>query len=367
MIALQAMKKVEITDKKIYTVFFDSSCSNFLTDIVLGDNRFDLSKDPELTDIIVFGKDDYKYLTQSPIFQIYKNKSICITEFYSPSFFIPSIYSNNQKKPFLGGSRIETMNYPLTQLKDWSNWLKLSKDLPSTKKYLYSFLGGSTAFVRKRLFKHYDNIKNKSEFSDYIIEATDYYEHWNYEPNYLEKKLINTKRYWSIMNQSKYILCPRGAGVSSIRLFESLRLGIAPVILSNDWIPPKDVNWSFAIFIKEKNIKEIDSIIRNQSSEWEERGREALKVFETYYSNSAVSNTLYKSILRLHKNRNPSKEFFIKKIFPLINIKKDLENFTFQKLKFLILKIFKILNIKFPYKLNRSIEYQINKEKNKTI
>ena len=51
------------------------------------------------------------------------------------------------------------------------------------------------------------------------------------------------------------MLCPRGQGTSSIRLFEAMRMGIAPVIISDKWIGPKGPEWeSFAVFVKEKDI-----------------------------------------------------------------------------------------------------------------
>ena len=40
------------------------------------------------------------------------------------------------------------------------------------------------------------------------------------------------RRYAELTKASKFVLCPRGVGASTIRLFETMRMGRVPVILS---------------------------------------------------------------------------------------------------------------------------------------
>src|SRR2546423_4170060 len=46
--------------------------------------------------------------------------------------------------------------------------------------------------------------------------------------------------YWrrdgEICKASKFILCSRGVGTSSVRLFDTMRMGRVPVILSDQWL-----------------------------------------------------------------------------------------------------------------------------------
>jgi len=49
--------------------------------------------------------------------------------------------------------------------------------------------------------------------------------------------------YWSLMARSKFVLCPRGVGRGSYRVFETLCAGRVPVIVSDDWQLPDGVDW----------------------------------------------------------------------------------------------------------------------------
>jgi hypothetical protein len=43
---------------------------------------------------------------------------------------------------------------------------------------------------------------------------------------------------------SRFVTCPRGIGTSTYRLYEALKLGHVEVIMSDDWLPPKAINWN---------------------------------------------------------------------------------------------------------------------------
>ena len=51
------------------------------------------------------------------------------------------------------------------------------------------------------------------------------------------------KRYAATLQRSKFVLCPRGGGPASFRLFETMASGRAPVILSDEWTPPAGPCW----------------------------------------------------------------------------------------------------------------------------
>ncbi|MBA2269339.1 MAG: exostosin family protein [Chthoniobacterales bacterium] len=52
------------------------------------------------------------------------------------------------------------------------------------------------------------------------------------------------RRYADITKASKFVLCPRGLSVSSIRLFETMKMGRVPVILSDGWVEPPGPAWA---------------------------------------------------------------------------------------------------------------------------
>jgi hypothetical protein len=74
------------------------------------------------------------------------------------------------------------------------------------------------------------------------------------------------REYLDNMVHSDYIVCVRGAGNFSFRLYETLCCGRIPILIDTDCALPYDhiINWDdFCIRIKEKEIPEISTIISN--------------------------------------------------------------------------------------------------------
>jgi len=78
--------------------------------------------------------------------------------------------------------------------------------MKAEKRYLFTFQGGSTSILRKRIY----NLKFNR--SDVLIENTSAYWHWdNSQPGRLERQ----RRYAETLAASHFVLCPRGTGAGS--------------------------------------------------------------------------------------------------------------------------------------------------------
>lgn len=85
----------------------------------------------------------------------------------------------------------------------------------------------------------------------------------------------NTNEYIDILSRSRFSLCPRGIGTGTKRIWESLRAGAIPIIISDGWEPPSCWDWSdTAIFIEEWRAKE--TFLRIPSAMILPKGREEL-------------------------------------------------------------------------------------------
>ena len=109
----------------------------------------------------------------------------------------------------------------------------------------------------------------------------------------------NKQYYKRVLQQSRFSLCPSGAGPSSIRIYESLACGSIPVILADTFRFPnvKGVDWSECVVnIKEDNYKDMRNILKtiNQNKEEEMRhnciraytqvsGENFVKCIQDYY------------------------------------------------------------------------------------
>ena len=107
--------------------------------------------------------------------------------------------------------------------------------------------------------------------------------------------------------RAKFVVAPRGNGPSSLRLFEAMRAGRAPVIVSDDWLPPALVDWSTcAVRVPEADISFLPRILREREDEAEELGRRAREVWEQHFSPRSMVHHIVRTCLQLHE-RNPSR------------------------------------------------------------
>jgi len=95
----------------------------------------------------------------------------------------------------------------------------------------------------------------------------------------------------TVLAASRFVLCPRGIGTSSIRLYETLEAGRVPVIISDDWVPPAETDWSFAIQVEERRISSIPGLLQSIENEAEERGEAARQAWMDSYSPKTLFNT----------------------------------------------------------------------------
>lgn len=117
-------------------------------------------------------------------------------------------------------------------------------------------------------------------------------------------------RYVEDIRESAFVLCPRGLGRGTIRLFESMELGRAPVILSDDWIYPEHVDWSAcSISIREKDVLGIPAILEWFRGRAAEMGMRARQEWEKYYAPDVCFHWLVEDCLDLFKLRRRSESY----------------------------------------------------------
>ena len=102
---------------------------------------------------------------------------------------------------------------------------------PETPKYLASFVG--SIFGRCKLREELYDIVHKDQ------------ECYIGEPLGGETPEESLQRFTKLMLDSKFSLCPRGYGITSYRISESIRHGVVPVYISDKfWQPYNDeINW----------------------------------------------------------------------------------------------------------------------------
>lgn len=239
--------------------------------------KYQLVEKVEHADLILFvenhpGEDPYFFnVLKHPIYKEYRDRCVLYHDNDHSLTFLPTISPSILKKHYNQNIH-RSFNY-ITQFS--SNPYLDNLNLSVEKKFLSSFIGASrTHPVRKELFKH--------KFNRSFLKDTSHQNSW--ELSSAEKEGY-FKQYAEVSEQSKFILCPRGIGPSSYRLYESLRMGIAPVIISDEFVPPLGPDWNdFSIRVKEDNLNQIEHILQEREDEYERLGKAAREAWENFFS-----------------------------------------------------------------------------------
>ncbi|MCE7071029.1 glycosyltransferase family 47 protein [Dyadobacter sp. CY327] len=337
-------------------VWNEQSVSATLSAIIHSDTtHFQVVNSAEKADVVIFENDTPSYIRRTKEYKQYPEKCVVIGEFDEPTYFLPACYASN-KSGVLSHKRIKTIPYFLSQRKVPNAFVDHSVS-EEPKKFLYSFMGGSTSWVRKKLFKL------KVPASDVRIKETNNYQHWNYESDYVNRKELSQRQYADMLAQSAFFLCPRGAGISSIRLFEVMKAGRVPVIIADNWVPVDEIPWDeFSITVAESDLPRLDEIIRARKDDAAAMGLKAREAWEKYCHPDVHSKILAKFIQEIQAERNKRKELLLHSIFPVLEATSYLKANLRAQLKMMILYAFDVTGFKFQYSLNRPIEEQLGKE-----
>lgn len=157
-----------------------------------------------------------------------------------------------------------------------------------TPSFLFSFCGTRSSPVRDRIF-----FTLKSNPVGHIVDVpTRFHEHSDEQKQCYITQLLN----------SHFILCPRGWGTSSFRLYEAMQVGRCPVIISDDWVPQEGIDWErFSIRIAERNVSSIPYILAERMPHAAEMGRLARTAWETYFSHTPRYKGYLDKILSVHE------------------------------------------------------------------
>tara|TARA_R100001082_G_C4355850_1_gene156846 strand:- start:735 stop:1619 length:885 start_codon:yes stop_codon:yes gene_type:complete len=156
-----------------------------------------------------------------------------------------------------------------------------------TKKYLASFVGSNTHPIRQKMI---DAMDGKTGVK---INA----EGWNMD--------VSDDRFTDFIEtslESRFVLCPRGYGPSSFRLYEAMQLDAVPVYVSDDlWIPwQHDVNWEEISVLVSDAPGEINSLYERLQAitedEYDTMKSKLKEVYEKYFTLEGTCENILKML-----------------------------------------------------------------------
>ncbi len=256
-----------------------------------------LTDDPAAADVILFADLcgaglHFQQIRGHPLVRRYREKCFIFCSNASVIPFLPGVYASIEKR---WCSRRTRSGFHVDLLQnDFANYTRPTEDLP----YLFSFVGSTdNAPVRRRLR---DVTHERSFFRD----TADEFNRVLHDRMSAEERLEYYRQYVEITKSTKFVLCPRGVGVATIRLFETMRMGRVPVIISDDWVQPTGPAWErFSIRVRESEVATIPQLLERREREAVAMGELARDQWEQWFSERAAFHRVVEWCLEIKRER----------------------------------------------------------------
>jgi hypothetical protein len=239
----------------------------------LGDRRqYELVDDPERADIILFpqchmlgGDWRMRAIREHPFTKRFAAKTFVYDERDRPWCLRPGAYVSMSARRFDPSVQRACGYYGVPEFQHPSD---TATDL------LFSLIASPTHPSRRALF----GLRGP----DSIVEEVRRFAFFDPSSPGFEARREHFRR---TLSRSRFVLCPRGRGTSSIRLYETLSAGRVPVIISDDWVPPDGPEWSsISIRWPEGRRAGLVDALRSHDREWEAMSRAALDTYRAFFA-----------------------------------------------------------------------------------
>ena len=251
--------------------------------------------DPEVADVIIFFEPEDPYLASDvrnhPYTRRYADKTFLVDPSDRIVPFLPGIYASVQRGQY-DRSRVRAGFFPAVCDHDW-----ITCDATAgPPELLFSFVGDARGVpVREAIVKIRHARALIRDTADDPANAhghpAGFYERFH-------------RHFAEVMVNSHFTLCPRGAGTSTFRLFETMKAGRVPVILSDDWVAPEGPAWpSFSLAVPERDVKLLPEILEAHEERAERMGRMAREQWELWFSETASFHRIVEWCLSIQQSR----------------------------------------------------------------
>lgn len=147
---------------------------------------------------------------------------------------------------------------------------------------LFSFMGASNHKVRRQVL----GLTHPRAY----IEDTSHIKIYHFDADAdEEERALRHRLFAEVMRRSKFVLCPRGYGTSSFRVFETLHAGRVPVIISDEWVEPSGPDWELcSLRVREADVKKIPALLEAQERNFEKMSQNALQVYAEWFAPDVI-------------------------------------------------------------------------------
>jgi hypothetical protein len=257
---------------------------------------------PDAADAIIIQEansfKNFRYIKQllcDPFVSRYTEKIFTINTDDCATGLLKGLYTSIPKQRFHPSIHVSVpyMEYP--------NELVFCKHQNLKPQYLASWRGNLKSNpIRKKMIQLFHSNPN------FNFETTN---------SWLNHNQDEKKRYVDIILNSKFSLCPAGWTFVSFRIFESMALARCPVIIADNFLPPKGPDWKeFALFFPENNLRDLYHFLMKHDSLYKQLGEKAYNAWQDFFSPAVLRKYYATSLLSLIRSTpKTSKEAEIKR------------------------------------------------------
>jgi len=270
------------------------------------DAKHALADSPEEADLVVlcgsFTRDRH-LLTGHPLYRRFRHKTTVYTcdDHYSP--LAPGVYASPRRGLSTALGRVQSHAFASSYgLRANAAVLAAAGEADPgatvPKSLLCSFEGSSTSRLRRRLFA-----LEVDPDEACIRDTSTSYRH--FDPRASDQPASDQAGgqagYVATMLSSRFVLCPRGVGTGTLRLFEAMSLGVAPVLISDRYVLPRGPAWdTFLVRIPERRAGDVVDILRPLASQSAPRARLARAAWEEWFAPDVIFDRLMDAAASAH-------------------------------------------------------------------
>jgi hypothetical protein len=239
------------------------------------------------------GPDLASALLSDPTIRAHADRVYIHSEEARPFRLLPGLYTSLPRRA--GDEEIaRAIGYPCWTPSGMNRCIDQRAEYPPQRDpdLLYSFVGRRCHPVRDRIFEMTHDPR-----STVVFDTLRTYRHY---AGGVGKPPEAQRSYVDIALRSRFALCPRGWATSTLRVYEMMALGVAPVILADRWVPPAGPDWSrCAVFVPERLAHDLASILAERADEWRVMGDEAFAAFKEHFAPERQFRTLTNALADL--------------------------------------------------------------------
>jgi hypothetical protein len=254
-----------------------------------------LVDNPASADLILFAEIDVGRLCEDvlrhPLVRRFRDKCFLFSTDWRVVPFLPGIYTALERRDFLP-RRVRAGFYPSCLI---NPQVQFEPNAP--RDLLYSFIGDVNTHPVRRALAGLDHPPGAWVDTSAESQAV----MWRGAPEQREQFWA---RYVALMRRSDFVLCPRGLAPSSIRMFEAMAMGRAPVVIADAWVPPEGPRWeSFLLRVPEGEVATLPDVLRTRQPEARELGLQARREWEAHFAPDLVFHRVIEQCLELQRAR----------------------------------------------------------------